>query len=365
MTDDDAGSRPRGPRWRRITAGVLLALAILAIVLGPIMLYVRSQFLDAANFRSRAQTALAQPDVQDYLGDAVTANLVARGGPAVERAEPIIRAVVGGVIESKRFENVFGRAVEGLHDRLLSEGTAQRVIDLQEAVDRAVDAIAVVSPELAQRLRDARGQISVGQGTTGKRLAQLAHRAQQLRVLAIILPIVALVLLVLAIAVSPERLRTARRAGWCLIAGGIVVSAFVGLTRRILLGIVEGEPVRGAVDEAESAFLGDLGTWGAWVVAIGVVVVGVSVFLGSPLTLREHLARSWAAASSRPRGAWALVLRILALLILVLLVIFALDAVLRIVIGVAAGLAVAYCIAELLRLAGVGAQRSPIPEASG
>ena len=38
-----------GPRWRRITAGVLLGLAILAIVLGPIMLYVRSQLLDSAS----------------------------------------------------------------------------------------------------------------------------------------------------------------------------------------------------------------------------------------------------------------------------------------------------------------------------
>jgi hypothetical protein len=364
MTVEDAGTRKRGARWRSITAGVLLALAVITIVLGPIMLYVRTQFLDSAAFRDRAETALAAPEVQDYVADAVTANLVARGGPTVERAEPVIRAVVGGVVESERFQAVFGRAAEGLHDRLLAEGTAQRLIDLREGVVRVVDAIAVVSPELAQRIRNASGQIAVGQGTTGKRLAQIAHRADQLRTLAIILPIVAFVLLALAIAVAPNRLRTIRRAGWCLIAGGIVVAAVVGLTRRILLGIVDSEPVRGAVGEAESAFLGDLGTWGAWLVGLGVVVVGVAVFLGSPLTLREHLSRTWAGTTTRPERAWVLVLRILALVVLVLLVIFALDAVLRIAIGVAVGLAVAYCIAELLRLAGVGAQRPAAPAAS-
>ena len=201
MSDD------AGPRWRRITAGILLGLAILAIVLAPIMLYVRTQFLDSSEFRSRAETALASPDVQDYLADALTARLVASGGPTAQRAEPLVRSVVGGVVASQRFQDVFGRAVLGLHARLLSEGAAPRVVQLQEALTRAVDAIAVFDPALAQRIRDASGDITVGQGTTGKRLAQLAHRAQQLRVLGIVLPIVAFVLIALSIVVAPGRLR--------------------------------------------------------------------------------------------------------------------------------------------------------------
>src|SRR5690349_23367706 len=58
-----ATARASGSRWRRITAGILLALAVLAIILGPIMLYVRSQFLDSGAFRNRAETALASPAV--------------------------------------------------------------------------------------------------------------------------------------------------------------------------------------------------------------------------------------------------------------------------------------------------------------
>ena len=102
----------------------------------------------------------------------------------------------------------------------------------------------MVSPELAQRLRDASGEVTVGKGTTGKRLAQIAHRAQQLRVLGIILPIIAFVLLALSIAVAPDRLRATRRAGWGLIAGGIVVSAVSGLTYRILTGLVDAHGAR-------------------------------------------------------------------------------------------------------------------------
>jgi hypothetical protein len=342
-----------GPRWRRITAAVLLGLAILAIILAPIMLYVRTQFLDSGAFRSRAETALASPDVQDYLADALTAKLVARGGADAQRAEPLVRSVVGGVVASQRFREVFGRAVAGLHARLLSESAAPRVVELQEAVTRAVDAIAVIDPALAQRIRDASGEIAVGQGTTGKRLAQLAHRAQQLRVLGIVLPIVAFLLIALSVVVAPQRLRAARRAGWGLIAAGVVVAALIGLTHRVLVGLGGDAAVRGAIGDAENAFLSDLGRWGAWVTAIGVVMLATAIFLGSPLTLREHAARAWGASTSRPARTRAVVLRVVVIIVIVLLAIFALDAVLTLLVAVALALVVAYGLAELLRLAGV------------
>ena len=344
-------------RGRGIAAGVLLGLAILAIVLGPTLLYVRSQLIDSGAFRDRTETALASADVQDYLADALTANLVARAGPNAERAEPVVRAVVGGLVASDRFQEVFGRAAEGLLERLLDDGSGDRVIELQEAVDRAVDAIAVVRPELAQRMREASAEITVGQGTAGETLAQIAHRAEQLRVLAIVLPVLALLLLVLSVAVAADRLRAARRAGWGLVAGGVIVVALSGLTRSVLVGVAEGAEARGAVGAAEDAYLAELGTWGAWIVALGVVVLGTAIFLGSPLTLREHVARAWQGSTRRPAGAWALVLRLLALVVVVVLVIVALDAVLKVLVAVALGLVVAYGVAELLRLAGVGAGR--------
>jgi hypothetical protein len=351
-------SEVAGPRWRRITAAVLLGLAILAIILAPIMLYVRTQLLDSGEFRSRAETALATPDVQDYLADALTARLVARGGADAERAEPLVRAVVGGVVASDRFKEIFGRAVDGLHDRLLSEDTAPRVVQLQEGVDRAVAAIAVVDPALAQRIGDARGEVSVGQGTTGKRLAQLSHRLQQLRVLGIVLPIVAFVLIALSVVVAPQRLRAVRRAGWGLIAAGVVVTALIGLTNRALLGLAADAEVRGAIGEAENAFLSDLGRWGAWVTAIGVVMLATAIFLGSPLTLREHVARAWSSSTSRPARTRAVVLRVIVIIIIVLLAIFALDALLMLLVAVVIALVVAYGLAELLRLAGVNPRQA-------
>jgi len=228
---------------------------------------------------------------------------------------------------------------------------------VQEGVDRAVDAIAVVNPELAQRIEGARSEVQVGKGTTGRRLAQIAEQAQKLRVLGIILPIVAFVLIALSIAVAPQRLRATRRAGWGLIAGGAVVTIAVGLARRTLLSLVDDAVVRGAVGETESALISSLARWGAWVTAIGVVLVGLSLFLGSPLTLREQAVRFWEGSRSRPAGARAIVVRILVLLVIVLLAIFALDALLTVLVAVIIALLVAYGIAELLRLAGVGAHR--------
>ena len=346
---DDAG-----PRWRRVTAGVLLGLAILAVILAPVMLYVRTQLLDSGEFQSRTETALAGQDVQDYLTDALTANLVARGGSDAERVEPLVRAVVNGVVTSERFEEAFGRAVGALHARIVSGETGARVIRVQEGVDRAVDAIAAVDPALAERLEGARSEIEVGQGTTGRRLAQIAELAQKLRVLGIILPIVAFVLIALSIAVAPAHLRATRRAGWGLIAGGVVVTVAVGLARRTLLSLVDDTVARGAVGETESALVAELGRWGAWVTAIGVVLVGVSLFLGSRLTLREHVARIWEGSTTRPAGAWAIVVRLLVVLVVVLLAIFALDALLTTLVAVIVALLVAYGIAEVLRLAGAG-----------
>jgi hypothetical protein len=268
-----------------------------------------------------------------------------------------VRAVVNGVVTSQRFEEVFGKAVGTLHARIISGETGDRVIRIQEGVDRAVDAIAVVSPELAQRIEGARSEIQVGQGTTGRRLAQIADRAQRLRVLGIILPIVAFVLIAASIAISPQRLRQTRRAGWGLIAGGAVVTIAVGLARRALLSLVDDTVARAAAGETESALVASLGRWGAWVTAIGVVLVGVSLFLGSELTLREQAARLWEGTRSRPAGARAIIVRILVLLVIVLLAIFALDALLTVLVAVIIALLVAYGIAELLRLAGVGPGR--------
>ena len=359
-TSPPATSPEAAPRWRRITAWVLLGLAILAVILAPVMLYVRTQLLDSSEFQSRAETALAGQDVQEYLTNALTANLVARGGANAERAEPLVRAVVNGVVTSQRFEETFGKAVGTLHARIISGETGDRVIRIQEGVDRAVDAIAVVSPELAQRIEGARSEIQVGEGTTGRRLAQIAERAQKLRVLGIILPIVAFVLIALSILVSPQRLRATRRAGWGLIAGGAVVTIAVGLARETLLSLVDDTVARAAVGETESALIAGLGRWGAWVTAIGVVLVALSFFLGSPLTLREHAVRFWEGSRSRPAGARAIIVRVLVLLVIVLLAIFALDALLTVLVAVIIALLVAYGIAELLRLAGAAPGRDPV-----
>jgi hypothetical protein len=86
--------------------------------------------------------------------------------------------------------------------------------------------------------------------------------------------------------------------------------------------------------------------------------VGVSVFLGSRLTLREQALRMWESSTSRPARTRTLVVRLLFLLVVVLLAIFALDALLTTLVAVVIALLVAYGIAEILRLAGVGAPRT-------
>lgn len=358
--------RPPGRRpglWRRVIGRILLGLAVLAIVLGPILLYTRVELLDSNAFTNRAENALASPDVQDYLANALTANLVQRGGPAVERAEPLIKAVAGGVVSSNAFQSVFGTAVTALHKRMLDEGTAQRVLNLKAAVTKVVNAVAVVSPTTAARIRAASGSVSLNKSTTGKRIAQLAHRLQQVRVLGIVMPIIAFVLLAISVALGQDRIRSLRHAGWALIAGGAIVVVASSLIHRILVSLVDTEEVRRAVGETEQAFVGDLSTWGTWLAAIGVVVAFVAVFLGSPLGLREHAGGVWAYVSRPPRRTWGDALRLLLLLVLVLLVIFAFGAVVRILVAVVVGALVAWLLVRIMRLAGVRAGVAEPPAA--
>src|SRR5262249_27798142 len=245
----------------------------------------------------------------------------------------------------------FGRAAEELQSRLLSGQAGKRLLRLQNVVNKAANAVAVVSPQLAARLRQASGKIQVARGTVGVRIAQIAHRLHQLRVLGIILPIAAFVLLALAILVAPDHYRGARRAGWALIGSGVVVAAVVGLTNRVIRAYISSAELRSAASAAERAFLGDLGNWAAWVVGIGVVVLGTAFFLGSTLTLAEQMRRGWGAAM-RPEGAWAVIWRVIAAILIILLVIFAFDAMVKLAVGVGLGFLAAYGIAELLRLAG-------------
>ena len=346
------------PRWRRITAGTLLGLAMVAIVLGPVMLYLRTQVLDSGAFRDRAETALASPAVEDYLADALTARLVARGVDA-ERAEPLVRAVTGGIVSSDGFREVFGRAVGGLHGRLLSGEAGERVIQLQEAVDRTVAAIAVVDPEFARRIEATSGDVPVARGRAGEILAQIAHRAQQLRVLGVVLPVVAFILLVLSVVVAPRRLRAVRRAGWGLIAGGAVVAVVMALSRRVLVGMAGDSEGRQAVADVERAFLADLVTWATWITAIGVVVLATAAFLERDLTLRDHLTRLWEAATLRPERTRVQVLRVAISAVVVLLAIFAMSAVVTLVFAGMVAVLAAYGISVVLRLAGVDVGEGP------
>jgi hypothetical protein len=350
--------RPAGRRpglWRRVLGRILLGLAIIAIILGPILLYVRVELLATSAFTNRAETALASPNVQDYLANALTTNLVAKGGERVQRAEPLIRAVAGGVVSSDSFRTVFGKAVTALHKRLLDEGTAQRVVNLRAATTKVVDAVAVIDPQLAASIRSATGNITLTKGTTGKRIAQLAHRLQQVRVLGIVIPIVAFVLLAVAVLLGQDRIRSLRHAGWALIAGGAVVVVAASLIHRVLVSLVDTEEVRRAVADTEDAFISDLSTWGTWLAAIGVVVTFVAVFLASPLGLRDHAGRVWDYVSRPPRKTWGDALRLLLLVVIVLLFIFAFGAVIRLAVAILVGALVAWFVVRILRLAGLKA----------
>src|SRR5437660_1037563 len=107
---------------RRVAMGAAIAFLLVGLLAG----YAQAVVISSTGFANHASAALANQDVQNALSEAITTRLVQRA-PKLQVVEPVLQQVVGAVVGSTRFQQLFNASIQRTHRALLSEHNNQVV----------------------------------------------------------------------------------------------------------------------------------------------------------------------------------------------------------------------------------------------
>ena len=206
-----------------------------------------------------------------------------------------------------------------------------------------------VRPQLAAQL-DEDAQVSLVDENMGEVLGGLVRLAEKVQVLAPVLLLVTVLLVGGAIALSPDRRRTATELGVAAAAVGVLVVLVNALGRGAVLGAFDDPSGRDAAAAVWEAFLGDLRRAG-WVLAVlGAVIAASAASLIRPVEIDEPLRRLGRAFVRQPEATWARVVRALGLVVAGVVVLVDRAAVLQLLFTLVGAYLVYAGLAEILRL---------------
>src|SRR4051812_2593889 len=114
-------SNARGPL--AFMAGVL---AIVSLVAGGALLYVRNEVLDRSAFENRAVTAVQKPAVRRVVADQIVDAVIQRGDPDLITARPLLESTAAAVIATPQFAALI-RVAAGEAYRTLFGGDGKQV----------------------------------------------------------------------------------------------------------------------------------------------------------------------------------------------------------------------------------------------
>src|SRR5882757_5773707 len=106
-----------------LVAGVL---AVIALVAGGVLLYVREEVLDRSAFETRAVTAVQKPAVRSLLAVQIVDAVISRGDPDLITARPLLESTANAVIASPQFAALIRIATDDAY-RTLFAGDGKRV----------------------------------------------------------------------------------------------------------------------------------------------------------------------------------------------------------------------------------------------
>jgi hypothetical protein len=154
------------------------------------------------------------------------------------------------------------------------------VIDLANAGTLVAEALASVSPEVAEDLPDdLRPQVA--QLRESDFAARAVRTGKGLRTFGVVLPLLALVGFAAATAIAPSRRAAVTGAGMALAAGGAAVAAALLAWRALAVdsveesGLLESDDVRAAAGAVWDTYLGDLRVWALTAIGAGLVLTAI------------------------------------------------------------------------------------------
>ncbi len=307
----------RQPMWRRVLAGVLAVLAVLALVVAADALWLKTTLEDEDQFVATfeglprhdavaeavsirvASGIVETQEVQAFVADRLPDQLSVLAAPITDSIEQLIARAANEVIQSDAVTTAWTVALRGTHtavsavltgnDRALESEDGQIAVNLDEiatVVVGRVEARGVDLPDIDAEL----GSIVIYESDD---LATAQAVAQGISTTGWVLPVVALLLIAAAIWVAPDRRRMVAFLGFATAIAMLIHLAANRVAQNAVLGGVEDDLSREAAAAIWDTTLARLisGTWALLVIGL---IVGFVAWLAGPSTRAQRL-RSWGA----------------------------------------------------------------------
>jgi hypothetical protein len=303
----------RSGRTRGVASVVLVILGATLLLAGGVTFYLRTQVLDQEAFADRSVAALEDDGVRKVVGREIVVNLIDRGSTDLVAARPLLESVVGAVIQTEPFKNIFRRAAVEANRVFFEREKSNALFDVADSAQLVRFALKSVSPELAAQLpKDIEGNLLAlrRREFAGKTLAV----ADDIRLLGVVLPLLGLLVLTAAVAIAPNRRIAVLRSGLAFgTAAALLAAALLVLRARTLAGVVGEDEltdadVQDAVAGLLDAFLGDLIS-GAFLLALLGLVVGAAAAALDPEHVDQPLTRLRRRIAGPTRTSWGRALR--------------------------------------------------------
>ena len=312
------GGHGRSPnRIRTITSITLAVLAGILVLLGTMLLYTREEIIDQEAFADNAAEALQDDSVRQVVATELVVGLIEQGSPDLIAGRPLLESVVGTVLDTSPFRQVFREAARETNRLLFVRDRESVAFDLKDALEVIRFALQSSSPQLAEQLPR----------SLDATLLKLQERdfarttldfADEIRTLGIVAPILALLALVLSVVVAVDRRAGVLRAALAVATAGTALAiAYLILRDRTLAGVVGAdeltdEELRAAAGGLLDAFVGGLFTLALLLAFAGLVIAGAAAVADPVKGDPTERLRAW--ITRRPETTWGLVLRAIAAL---------------------------------------------------
>lgn len=285
----------RAARTRWTAAALLALLASTTIALATLSAWADRVLLNEDRFSARIASTLRQDEMNQYLADELTEQVLARA-PELVGVRPAIEAVLSEALRT-RTAVVGARAALREAHRAVRAGLAEEaiVIDLQAVITLATALMQRGAPDIAERFEAGLDTTRIDASAVGLRTG-LFERLDELA--ALTWPLIASsgVLLLGVVAAAPSR-----RGGLLLASAAVALAGTVGLVgqRAGEVWFVEflpaREEARTAVTLAWRSVLQEYRGWNAGLLAVGIagiVAATASATLPDRAALRAFLVQS-------------------------------------------------------------------------
>ena len=136
-------------RTRTIASFALAGLAGVLVFLGAILLYTREEIIDEDAFADNAAEAFQDDAVREVVATELVVSLIEQGSPDLIAGRPLLETVVGTVLDTAPFRQVFRQAAKESNRLLFVRDKTSVAFDLKDALEVVRFALQSSSPQLA------------------------------------------------------------------------------------------------------------------------------------------------------------------------------------------------------------------------